>query len=106
MERRPTLAAALGICLTLGIGAFTSARADGPPVSGLAGTSATYGYNPYKVHYGPLYAQRELDFLTYRPGVRGLDYGYGIGYWFGFGPPKQYRLLPPTRQTQGIRPGH
>jgi hypothetical protein len=98
------LAAVSGIGIAIGAATCSPLRAEGPVPAGLAGTSPTYGYNPYKICYGPVYAQRELDYLTYQPGVRGLDYGYGIGYWFGFGPPKQYRLLPPTQQTKAMQP--
>ena len=62
--------------------------AQSPTASGLLGASPTYGYYPYQECYGPIYAQRELDYLTFQPGIRGLDYGYGVGYFFGFGPPK------------------
>lgn len=103
MRKSKLIAAAFGLCLVFGTAAGSSSTAAEPGWNGLEGTSPTYGYNPYKVHYGPIYAQRELDRLTYQPGVRGLDYGYGIGYWFGFGPPKQYRCLPPTRQTRALQ---
>ena len=108
MKRNVILTTICGICLAVGAATCTTGHAE-PPVHhppvhpGLAGTSPVYGYDPYKLHYGPIYAQRELDYLTYQPGVRGLDYGYGIGYFFGFGPPKQYRVLPPTEQTKAIQ---
>lgn len=103
MRKHVLFAAALGVCMAIGAATGSTLRAEGPVSGGLAGTSATYGYNPYKIHYGPIYAQRELDRLTYQPGVRGLDYGYGIGYWFGFGPPKQYRVLPPAQQSHAMQ---
>lgn len=103
MRWRTCLAVACAACAIIAAVNPAGAGAQPPVRSGLYGTSPTYGYNPYKVHYGPIYAQRELDYLTFRPGVRGLDYGYGIGYWFGFGPPKQYRMLPPTQQTRAMQ---
>jgi hypothetical protein len=96
---------AIFICLaflTLSLSWRCDAVAQGAVNSALVGTSPTYGYCPYKTCYGPMYAQRELGYLTYQPGVRGLDYGYGCGYFFGFGPPKRYRVQPPTRQTRPI----
>ena len=53
-------------------------------------TYGGYGYNPYQSHYGPVYAQRELDWLGQQPRIHGLDYGYGLGYFFGLGPPHHY----------------
>ena len=103
MKRRVILITIYGICLAIGAASCTTGHAEPPAHHGLARTSPIYGYDPYKLHYGPIYAQRELDYLTHQPGVRGLDYGYGIGYFFGFGPPKQYRLLPPTEQTKAIQ---
>lgn len=98
--RRVAVLLILGLLLVIATG--TELKAEAPSTNGLSGTSPTYGYNAYRPHYSPIFAQRELDYLTYRSGVRGLDYGYGIGYWFGFGPPKQYRLLPPTPQTKAM----
>ena len=60
----------------------------------------------YQHHYGPIEAQRELDFLTYQPAVRGLDYGYGIPYFIGDGPPKQYRQWLASDATLPNRAGH
>ena len=54
-------------------------------------TRYVYGYSPYESHYGPIEAQYELDgWMTNHPAVRGLDYGYGIGYFFGLGPAHHY----------------
>jgi hypothetical protein len=91
---------AISICLVLIGVTHSSAEPVSTAALGLAEASLTYGYFPYKKFYGPLYAQRELNYLTHQPGIRGLDYGYGCGYCFGFGPPKQYRVLPPTHQTR------
>jgi hypothetical protein len=53
-----------------------------------------YGYNPFKSHYGPIEAQYELDGLTHQARVKGLDYGYGVDYFFGSAPAYHYQHGP------------
>lgn len=72
--------------VTLWAGAQAHAADHGPT----RGPRYSYGYYPYKHHYGPIEAQGELDGLTYRPGIRGVDDGYGLGYFFGGGPAHHY----------------
>jgi hypothetical protein len=58
-----------------------------------SGPRYSYGYYPYKSHYGPIEAQYELEGLTYHPAIKGVDYGYGLDYFFGSGPPYHYHGL-------------
>ena len=45
-----------------------------------------YGYRPYASFVGPLRARYELDPYVYNPRTPGVDYSWGIGYFFGHGP--------------------
>lgn len=45
-----------------------------------------YGYRPYTPYVGPIRARYELDDYVYNPRTAGVDYSWGIGYFFGHGP--------------------
>ncbi len=55
-----------------------------------------YGYRPYKPWVGPIRARYELDDYMYNPRQAGVDYSWGIGYFFGHG--------PGDRAFQNVRP--
>ena len=48
--------------------------------------TSKYGYRPYRPRIGPIRARYELDDYVYSPRRAGVDYSYGIGYFFGRGP--------------------
>ncbi|MGE0758402.1 MAG: hypothetical protein AB7O38_15345 [Pirellulaceae bacterium] len=81
--------------ITIGLGVIaTAVCGDGRrPVPSFTGSNYSYGYNPYQPHYGPIEAQRELSRLTHQPSIRGIDLGYGLGYFFGAGPSHHYHGL-------------
>ncbi len=45
-----------------------------------------YGYRPYTPFVGPIRARYELDPYVYNPRQAGVDYSWGIDYFFGHGP--------------------
>ncbi len=47
---------------------------------------SVYGYRPYRPLVGPIRARYELDDYVDNPRQAGVDYSWGIGYFFGFGP--------------------
>lgn len=45
-----------------------------------------YGYRPYTPWVGPIKARHELDPYVFSPRTPGVDYSWGVDYFFGHGP--------------------
>ncbi|REK17288.1 MAG: hypothetical protein DWQ37_06700 [Planctomycetota bacterium] len=56
---------------------------------------SVYGYRPYKSFVGPIRARYALDPYVYSPRKAGVDYSWGLGYFFGRGPgDRAYQSAP------------
>ncbi len=77
---------AMASCLAL-VTSLASAE-DLPlhPHPGFYTQRSMYGYRPYRPLVGPIRARYELDDYVTNPRKAGVDYSWGIGYFFGFGP--------------------
>lgn len=85
--RLPMLAAAL----LLGLIASTASAsaAEALPMHrhpGYHTPRTVYGYQPYRSFVGPIRARYELDPYVTAPRKAGVDYSWGLGYFFGRGP--------------------